>query len=453
MPPIIGIWIELDNPVKAYFPGQIISGLVIIENDKPTITTGLKIKFDGKVKVKWPERVSRKTDTGSRKFVTVFYTADETYFHHEEMLFGEGKGNSVIPRGKNAYSFQYTLPNDLPSSFVSRIGTVSYLMQASLMLPESRSDATFIVPFTVNGILDLNVEPGANLSVETRKYKSMYCLCCTSGPVGFLFKLARKGFVPGEVLEFIVELSNQSSQRVYGMKVTLMQVVKFHAEGNSKTIMRPIRQLQGPEVEPGESEVWVEKMLKIPPIPPTRLATCRVIDVQYHLKLELALPNISINLKDEVPITIGTIPLRDTFANLAGSTLTLSPTAPLNEADDEAERPTYLQVYPSNNDGQDGKGDVDGKPFRRGRMRGMSVSSENPSFHEYPDLPPPSYREAIQMDKSPDACEENRAFSPDDVATDSLRSVSSRAYGARSGASSINFVPQYVTYGTVDNAQ
>ncbi|CAL8118048.1 unnamed protein product [Orchesella dallaii] len=126
---------------------------------------------------------------------------------------------------------------------------------------------------------------------------------------------------------------------------------------------------------------------KIPTIPPTRLATCRVIDVQYHLKLELALPNISINLKDEVPITIGTIPLRDTFANLAGSTLTLSPTAPINEADDEAERPTYLQVYPSN-DGQYGKGDVDGKPFSRGRMRGMSVSSENenPSFHEYPDF-------------------------------------------------------------------
>ncbi|ODM93086.1 Arrestin domain-containing protein 3 [Orchesella cincta] len=452
MPPLIGIWIELDNPVKAYFPGQVVSGRVVIDSEKPTATTGLKIKLDGKVKVKWPERASRKDSSGSRKIVTVFYTADESYFQHEEFLVGDGKTSSVIARGNTAYKFQYTLPNDLPSSFVSRSGTVSYIMEASLMLPHNRSDATCMLPFTVNGILDLNVEPGASLSVETRKYKSMYCLCCTSGPVGFLFKLARKGFVPGEILEFIVELSNQSSQRVYGMKVTLMQVVKFHAEGNSKTIIRPIRQLQGPEVEPGESEIWVEKMLKIPPIPPTRLATCRIIDVQYNLKLELALPNISLNLKDEVPIIIGTIPLRNTFANLAASTLTLAPTAPENESIEAVERPSYLEI-PPNNEGPDERGDIGGKANKGGRTRGMSVSSEAPSFLEYPDLPPPSYKEAVQMDKSPDACEENPAFSPDELTASTLRSVNSSQYGGRSGATTVNFVPQYVTYGMVDYTQ
>ncbi len=368
------------------------------------------------MKVNWSERVTRK-DGRTRKFVTVFYTAEEMYFKEEIILWGSSsKGRSVMARGRSCYEFEYTLPNDLPSSFVSRFGNVSYSMEASLRLPFSRSDAVCIVPFTVNGILDLNVEPGSDLSYETRKYKSICCFCCTSGPVGFVFNMPRRGFVPGESIEFTAELNNQSSQPVYGMKVTLMQECKFHANGNSKTTLRPIRQVQGPQVGPGDSEAWIERLLRIPPIPPSRLATCLMIDVQYFLKvilkniiyilnsifiyyihlffvslqLELTLPNMTLNLKEEVPITIGTIPLRNTFAhlNIGGSLMALPNGGPLQES---SSKPSLLSISISDDAVMENSGDSNvSSPTKSHRPptrnRGFSVSSEHPSFSEYPDL-------------------------------------------------------------------
>lgn len=41
MSPTAGIWIELDSPVKSFFPGQTITGVVVIDNDKPIETTGI----------------------------------------------------------------------------------------------------------------------------------------------------------------------------------------------------------------------------------------------------------------------------------------------------------------------------------------------------------------------------------------------------------------------------
>jgi len=64
---------------------------------------------------------------------------------------------------------------------------------------------------------------------------------------------------------------------------------------------------------------------------------------------------------------------------------------------------------------------------------------------------PPAYHDAIRMDKSPDACEENPGFSPDEVPEETSNSGNSTLYGVRSGASSINFLPKYVTYGTSDH--
>lgn len=376
------------------------------------------IKFDGKVKVNWSEGVTRK-EGRARKYVTVFYNADESYFNQEILL----SKKNVMAKGRSTFEFEYTLPSDLPSSFLSRFGNVSYSITATMGLPSSRSDAVCIVPFTVNGILDLNVEPGTNLEYETRKYKSICCLCCTSGPVGFIFRMTRRGFVPGESIEFTVELNNQSGQQIYGMKVSLMQECNFHASGNSKKTLRPIRQVQGPQVGPGESEIWIEKMLRIPPVPPSRLATCRLIDVQYFLKvryqmlkypkcssimrgliiilsvliliypvqlqLEMALPNMTLNLKDEIPITIGTIPLRNTFANLNGSMITL----PLSNGEQSLETASKASLLSLSIE------DVMEEPtqeFTSGtqiklqklpvRTRGFSVSSDHPSFSEYPDL-------------------------------------------------------------------
>lgn len=79
------------------------------------------------------------------------------------------------------------------------------------------------VPFTVNGILDLNKELGVLKAAELRKYKYLCCFCCKSGPIGFVFQISKTGFVPGEHMKFITEVNNQSNRKIKGITITLMQ--------------------------------------------------------------------------------------------------------------------------------------------------------------------------------------------------------------------------------------
>jgi len=55
---------------------------------------------------------------------------------------------------------------------------------------------------------------------------------------------------------------------------------------------RTIRTIRGPEVTKGEVELWEGDVLKIPPVPPTRLCGCRIIDVQYVIKVSIQLNKI-----------------------------------------------------------------------------------------------------------------------------------------------------------------
>jgi hypothetical protein len=59
----------------------------------------------------------------------------------------------------------------------------------------------------------------------------------------------------------------------------------FHAKGNTLEDIRVVRKVRGPTVSPGESEMWEGDIFQVPPIPPTRLGNCAIIDVQYLLKV------------------------------------------------------------------------------------------------------------------------------------------------------------------------
>lgn len=101
---------------------------------------------------------------------------------------------------------------------------------------------------------------------------------------------------------------------------------------------------------------------------------------------------MTLNLKEEVPITIGTIPLRNTFAhlNLEGSLMALPLTngGPLQKS---SSKPSLLSISISDDAVMENSGDSNvSSPTKAQRPptrnRGFSVSSEHPSFSEYPDL-------------------------------------------------------------------
>jgi hypothetical protein len=145
-------------------------------------------------------------------------------------------------------------------------------------------DHTSVHPFTVNGLLDLNFEPGVAQRVVLRKDKSPGWFCCSKGPVVFNLTLPRTGFVPGEAIPFVAEITNfNNDTRVHRATFKLVQVASFHAGGKTKRKESLVSVVAGPEVASGSAESWMgQGTWRIPSIPPTRLPGCHIIDVQYY---------------------------------------------------------------------------------------------------------------------------------------------------------------------------
>lgn len=70
-------------------------------------------------------------------------------------------------KGSHSFSFQYTLPAQLPSSFIGRFGFVRYYCESTL--ERWRNKETKRIYFSVSNITDINQVPKADVS-KTLQY-------------------------------------------------------------------------------------------------------------------------------------------------------------------------------------------------------------------------------------------------------------------------------------------
>lgn len=66
-------------------------------------------------------------------------------------------------KGSHSFSFQYTLPAQLPSSFIGRFGFVRYYCESTL--ERWRDKETKRIYFSVSNITDINQVPKADVSM------------------------------------------------------------------------------------------------------------------------------------------------------------------------------------------------------------------------------------------------------------------------------------------------
>ena len=63
----------------------------------------------------------------------------------------------------------------------------------------------------------------------------------------------------------------------------LLQYVTFYARGKQRTVSKSIVQLRRGEIAPGDSDVYANLPLLVPPLPPSQLIHCNIIDIKYKL--------------------------------------------------------------------------------------------------------------------------------------------------------------------------
>ncbi|ESO88266.1 hypothetical protein LOTGIDRAFT_165704 [Lottia gigantea] len=220
-----------------------------------------------------------------------------------------GNDSAMLPAGINTYPFQFQLPGNLPSSFEGQYGYVRYWLKSTIDQPW-KFDHTTKTAFTVICLLDLNREPTASEPRQGHDEKTLCCWCCKSGPISAVFRIDRGGYVPGEAITLNVEINNSSNRKVNGSSVNFKMVTKYHARCKTKTQSRSLAKIKHGEFKQGENDIWSGERLIIPPVPPSFLTGCRIIDIHYYLELKVDPSGPAFDLCIPFEIIIGTIPLQ-----------------------------------------------------------------------------------------------------------------------------------------------
>ncbi|KAK6176677.1 hypothetical protein SNE40_014930 [Patella caerulea] len=299
--------------------------MTITDLNNILLFTGIRIKFEGHAHVKFQDRVSEdhnggrhngaNNDAGRTEMRT--FTGNESYLEHVVVIVGKGPGQSgesmVLPAGQYVYPFRYQLPAGLPSSFEGDHGRVRYSFVGVIDRPW-KLDHTYKGAFTVVYPLNLNMEPTAMRPAEARKSKTLGCLCCTTGPISAVFRLGRLGYVPGESIRLYGEVNNGSDRLIISSYVELIMTVNYHAMSRNKSVTKSLARVQHGFIDGGDSDIWNGDLLHIPPLPPSDLRGCRIIDINYTLSLTVELPFPCMDLVVPINILIGSIPLQGDVA-------------------------------------------------------------------------------------------------------------------------------------------
>ncbi|CAL1532530.1 unnamed protein product [Lymnaea stagnalis] len=303
--------IRFDNPRGVFCAGENVSGNVVVKLTKPMKMRCLTLYFEGRAKSHWEVKQGRsKTD----------YRAGENYINHTVTLYGTGQNNSEHPAGVHSYPFVLHLLPTLPSSYEGRRGYVRYFCKATIDRPWKFDEHTKRA-FTVIHHFDLNSEPTASMPIWAEQEESIEGCCCSSGNIQARMTLNKTGYVPGEPLNYTVDIINNTDSDVTGLEVDLRQIVKYtgysdsifssgHPKFHVKTDNYPL--FAGPFHAKKHSEAHISRSICIPALPPSRLEGCGIIDITYFVHMQPLVRWSSLQIEKE--IIIGTIPLQSPMA-------------------------------------------------------------------------------------------------------------------------------------------
>lgn len=138
--------IIFDNSSLLYFPGQFLSGRVLLELQDDTPALGLHFHVIGEGVVR--ARSARQERTYDK----------ESYIDFRMRLLGEpDQGPSILSPGIHSFPFKLGLPFGLPSTFLGRFGWIQYYCKAALREPSGLIHKNHQV-FIVMNPVDLNLE-------------------------------------------------------------------------------------------------------------------------------------------------------------------------------------------------------------------------------------------------------------------------------------------------------
>lgn len=300
--------INLDKPNGIYSPGEFLSGKLVLKVSERFKINALNINLEGNARVHWTE--SQGTGKNRR---THTYSNDEQYLSFV-LVFASKQPNQdcYLEVGEQFYPFNIMLPPNLPTSYEQSVGKIRYSLTGNIDIPWAFDKHTKRQICIINHY-NLNDYPLLQNPCHGEASK-VFGVIFQEAPAIARLSISKTGFVPGEQIIFSVYVDNQSKKAINQMKISLIQISRFHARSKSKTVRITSISLPLPyQVESGSQQNFRDLTLVIPPVCSSSNGACRIIDVSYVLNLNYGRSGMSINADIDIPIIIGTIPSGENF--------------------------------------------------------------------------------------------------------------------------------------------
>uniref|UniRef100_A0A3B4ZCS0 Arrestin domain-containing protein 3-like n=1 Tax=Stegastes partitus TaxID=144197 RepID=A0A3B4ZCS0_9TELE len=284
------------SPDSNSLTNGVVMGQITLELSKECKIVSLYIKLKGKAEVKWSEKHGKRTVT---------YHSKDKYFSVKQSFIQENQGNNVVDQGLHVYPFSFQIPADLPSSFRGRFGWITYMLQANLsrsMRIDDKATAVLNVVYRGNPDPVLMIQQQGNIDKKMNLFNS--------GKVGMDVNIEKTGFHQGEGIKVVASIQNRSSREIKP-KYHLYRKCSYFAKGKRKLEKEDILREVGEAVPPSAGQT-VTRIITISPITPVSILNCKIIKVEYRLRVYLDVKYAS-DPEIKFPIVILPAPGGDIF--------------------------------------------------------------------------------------------------------------------------------------------
>uniref|UniRef100_A0A671SAE6 Arrestin C-terminal-like domain-containing protein n=1 Tax=Sinocyclocheilus anshuiensis TaxID=1608454 RepID=A0A671SAE6_9TELE len=264
------------NQSNTFTSGDFISGQVILDVANNTQMQSLSVKIKGKAEEKYYS-------------VERFFVREDKNNGNEMLKDPSGQPySSVVATERHVYPFTFQLPQQhFPPTFKCSVGKVVYTLETKLsrsMRVSSKDKAEFhYVPRPD--------ESNPELMAPQYGTKDKQMKLFNPGSVSMNINTEKMGYHLGEGLKILAEVQNNSS-RAIKPKYCLYEKYSFFAKGKRKLHTHDLLKEEGEPIEPN-SKKTVTKVLSIPPSLTISILNCRVLKVEYRLRVYLDVPYAS----------------------------------------------------------------------------------------------------------------------------------------------------------------
>ena len=301
--------IHLDTPPQGgYFPGTMITGMVLFKNDIPRDYKQILIEFCGRADVQCKQNVFLSESDG--------YRSKRIYIHRVIILWDKhtnGHGGR-FPVGMHHFNFSIpTSRCNFPASFNGKFGSVTYTLKAKVVSCECDKLSQYYDDVTdataVNILKAIPIDHPDLMKPLLKQVQKHQFLSFASASIVITGRVPRRGFcIVYDRIPLEVSVENGSGRTIQRIQVSLEESVVYKAQGCNFTDIKH----SNPQVITSEP-IKAHSSMKFHPdpvaIPETFLtySGCELITVNYFLKIT-AIIRWAVNPCLYIPVIIGNVP-------------------------------------------------------------------------------------------------------------------------------------------------